>query len=592
MGVPSPLQSSPHMVAFFFVISSIWAFPMAAAITRHYNFDIRLTNVTRLCHTKSIISVNGEFPGPRIIAREGDRLLIKVVNHVPNNISIHWHGIRQFRSGWADGPAYITQCPIQSGESYVYNYTITGQRGTLFWHAHISWLRATVYGPIIILPTRNDSYPFPKLHKEVPIIFGEWWNADTEAVINQALQTGAGPNVSDAYTINGLPGPLYNCSQKDTFRLKVKPGKTYLLRLINAALNDDLFFSIANHTVTVVEADALYVKPFETDIILITPGQTTNLLLKTKPNSPPNDTKFLMLARPYSTGLGTFDNTTVAGILEYENLSNHHHHHHHHNSTNKNQTVLLRPTLPQINDTSFAANFSSKLRSLANSKYPANVPKTVDKRFFFTVGLGTNPCPKNQTCQGPTNRTKFAASVNNVSFTLPSTAILQAHFFGRSNGVYTTDFPTFPLKFFNFTGISPNSTNITNVGSGTKVVVLPYNTSVELVMQDTSLLGAESHPLHLHGHNFFIVGQGFGNYNSKTDPANFNLVDPVERNTVGVPSGGWVAIRFLADNPGVWFMHCHFEVHLSWGLRLAWVVQDGKLPNQKVLPPPSDLPKC
>lgn len=43
---------------------------------------------------------------------------------------------------------------------------------------------------------------------------GEWWNADTEAVITQALQTGAGPNVSDAFTINGLPGPLYNCSAK------------------------------------------------------------------------------------------------------------------------------------------------------------------------------------------------------------------------------------------------------------------------------------------------------------------------------------------------------------------------------------------
>lgn len=45
-------------------------------------------------------------------------------------------------------------------------------------------------------------------------IAGEWWNVDPEAVINQALQTGAGPNVSDAYTINGLPGPLYNCSSK------------------------------------------------------------------------------------------------------------------------------------------------------------------------------------------------------------------------------------------------------------------------------------------------------------------------------------------------------------------------------------------
>jgi len=39
-------------------------------------------------------------------------------------------------------------------------------------------------------------------------------------------------------------------------------------------------------------------------------------------------------------------------------------------------------------------------------------------------------------------------------------------------------------------------------------------------------------------------------------------------------------------------MHCHFEVHTSWGLKMAWVVLDGKLPNQKLPPPPSDLPKC
>lgn len=43
---------------------------------------------------------------------------------------------------------------------------------------------------------------------------GEWWKANTEAVIKQALQSGAGPNVSDAYTINGFPGPFYNCSSK------------------------------------------------------------------------------------------------------------------------------------------------------------------------------------------------------------------------------------------------------------------------------------------------------------------------------------------------------------------------------------------
>ncbi|KDP44151.1 hypothetical protein JCGZ_05618 [Jatropha curcas] len=560
----------------FSVITFCLLIDPALAITRHYKFDIKLQNVTRLCHTKSIVTVNGKFPGPRIVAREGDQLLIKVVNHVQNNISLHWHGIRQLRSGWADGPAYITQCPIQTGQSYVYNYTIIGQRGTLWWHAHISWLRSTLYGPIIILPKLGVPYPFAKPYKEIPIIFGEWFNADTEAIINQALQTGGGPNVSDAYTINGLPGPLYNCSAQDTFKLKVKPGKTYMLRLINAALNDELFFSIANHTLTVVDVDAVYVKPFETEILLIAPGQTSNVLLKTKPNFP--NAKFFMTARPYVTGLGTFDNSTVAAILEYKPSQ----------TASIKKLPLYKPVLPPLNDTAFAINFTQKLFSLASKKYPANVPQKVDRQFFFTVGLGTNPCPHNQTCQGP-NGTMFAASVNNVSFTMPNTALLQSHFFGQSKGVYKPNFPISPLIPFNYTGNPPNNTMVSN---GTKLVVLPFNTSVELILQDTSILGAESHPLHLHGFNFFVVGQGFGNFDPNKDPAKFNLVDPVERNTVGVPSGGWVAIRFLADNPGVWFMHCHLEVHTSWGLKMAWVVLDGKLPNQKLLPPPVDLPKC
>ncbi|XP_021855469.2 laccase-17 [Spinacia oleracea] len=570
------------IIALFSIVCSTLSYNFADAadtgITRHYRFNINMQNVTRLCHTKSIVTVNGQFPGPPIVAREGDRLIINVVNHVNNNITIHWHGIRQLQSGWADGPAYIAQCPIQSGQTYAYNFTIVGQRGTLWWHAHISWLRSTLYGPIIILPKRGVPYPFPQPYKEVPLIFGEWWNADTEAVISQALQTGGGPNVSDAYTINGLPGLLYNCSAKDTFKLSVKPGKTYLLRLINAALNDELFFSIANHTLTTVDVDALYVKPFETDTIIITPGQTTNVLLKTKAYHP--DATFVMMARPYVTGNGTFDNSTVAGILEY---------HHPKPSTSIKKLPLLKPTLPALRDSSFVTNFTNKLKSLANAQYPANVPKKVDKHFFFTVGLGTNPCPKNHTCQGPTNTTMFAASINNVSFVMPTKALLQAHFLRNSNGVLTSELPFSPLMAFNYTGTPPNNTNVID---GTKVVVLQYNTSVELVMQSTSILGAESHPLHLHGFNFFVVGQGSGNFNPKKDPAKYNLVDPVERNTVGVPAGGWVTIRFLADNPGVWFMHCHLEVHTSWGLKTAWVVQDGNLPNQKLPPPPSDYPKC
>ncbi|KAF2303171.1 hypothetical protein GH714_014341 [Hevea brasiliensis] len=180
-------------------------------ITRHYMFNITYQNITRLCNTRSVVTVNGKFPGPRV-AREGDQVLVKVVNHIQYHHPLAWDKAAYKRMGrWT---CIITQCPIQTGQAYTYNFTITGQRGTLLWHAHISWLRASIYGPIIILPKRNESYPFQKPYKGVPILFGEWFNVDPEAIIAQALQTGAGPNVSDAYTINGLHVPLYNCSSK------------------------------------------------------------------------------------------------------------------------------------------------------------------------------------------------------------------------------------------------------------------------------------------------------------------------------------------------------------------------------------------
>ncbi|XP_044337560.1 laccase-12 isoform X2 [Triticum aestivum] len=537
MAVPS--SPSLLLVAAMVLCAATTPGAAQAVTTRKYHFDVGMTSVTRLCGTKSIATVNGQFPGPTLFAREGDHVEVNVVNNSPYNMSIHWHGVRQLLSGWYDGPSYVTQCPIQPGQSYVYRFQIVGQRGTLWWHAHISWLRATVHGPIVILPPAGVPYPFPAPEAEVPLMFGEWWRNDTEAVIAQALRTGGGPNVSDAYTMNGLPGPLYACSAKDTFRLKVKPGKTYMLRLINAALNDELFFAVASHTLTVVDVDALYVKPFAVETLIIAPGQTSNVLLTAKPAYP--GARYYMLARPYTNTQGTFDNTTVAGILEYE----------HDDPATGKSLPIYRPTLPQINDTSAVSNYTAKLRSLASAAYPAAVPQAVDREFLFTVGLGTHPCapgsPVNgSTCQGPNGTARFAASINNVSFVLPTTALLQSHYTGMSKGVYASDFPFAPPRPFNYTGTPPNNTNVM---TGTKALVLPFGTAVELVMQDTSILGAESHPLHLHGFNFFVVGQGFGNYDPAKDPAKFNLVDPVERNTVGVPAGGWVAIRFRADNP-------------------------------------------
>lgn len=360
----------------------------------------------------------------------------------------------------------------------------------------------------------------------------------------------------------------------------MRPGRTYLLRLVNAALNDELFFAVANHTLTVVQADASYVKPFAAATLVISPGQTMDVLLTASASAAPSSA-FAIAVAPYTNTVGTFDNTTAVAAVEY--------------GPRQSAAAPLRslplPALPRYNDTAAVANFSAMFRSLASARYPARVPRTVDRRFFFTVGLGADPCRSrvNGTCQGP-NGTRFAASMNNVSFAMPrTTSLLQAHYQRRYSGVLAANFPAVPPTRFDYTGAPPNNTFVTH---GTRVVPLSFNTTVEVVLQDTSVLGAESHPLHLHGYDFFVVGTGFGNYDATNDTARYNLVDPVQRNTVSVPTAGWVAIRFVADNPGVWIMHCHLDVHLTWGLAMAWLVNDGPLPNQKLPPPPSDIPRC
>lgn len=99
-------------------------------------------------------------------------LCLKSINYDYVIWTWHRHGVRQLRSGWADGPAYITQCPIAPGGTYTYTFTIINQRGTLWWHAHLSWQRATVYGAFIIYP-RMHPYPFSApVEAEIPIVFG------------------------------------------------------------------------------------------------------------------------------------------------------------------------------------------------------------------------------------------------------------------------------------------------------------------------------------------------------------------------------------------------------------------------------------
>jgi laccase len=126
------------------------------------------------------------------------------------------------------------------------------------------------------------------------------------------------------------------------------------------------------------------------------------------------------------------------------------------------------------------------------------------------------------------------------------------------------------------------------VGSREQVVIaLEEGDIVEIVLQNARALNgvAEFHPWHAHGHSFWVVGSGEGSFDPATHPATYNLVNPVLRDTLNVWPLQWTAIRLVANNPGVWFFHCHIVSHQLMGMGFVLVTQPDVLegPPESVL---------
>ncbi|HEY1732775.1 MAG TPA: multicopper oxidase family protein [Terriglobales bacterium] len=63
-----------------------------------------------------------------------------------------------------------------------------------------------------------------------------------------------------------------------------------------------------------------------------------------------------------------------------------------------------------------------------------------------------------------------------------------------------------------------------------------------------------SHPMHLHGHTFQVI-----NINGQS-------ISGALRDTLLVPGNSSVSIAFDANNPGLWYLHCHVLWHLAAGM--------------------------
>ena len=99
-------------------------------------FDLDVSVIEwRILPDKPVLAYafNHQVPGPRLELRQGDRVRINVTNHLPESTTVHWHGL--VVPNGMDGPAEVTQPPIQPGDTFVYEFDVT-QAGTFFYHSH------------------------------------------------------------------------------------------------------------------------------------------------------------------------------------------------------------------------------------------------------------------------------------------------------------------------------------------------------------------------------------------------------------------------------------------------------------------------
>ncbi|TGP21807.1 MULTISPECIES: DUF4396 domain-containing protein [unclassified Mesorhizobium] len=162
---------------------------------------------------------NGQIPGPRIHIRQGDRVRIDVTNGLPEETTVHWHGL--ILPNQMDGPAEITQAPIEPGRTYSYEFTVT-QHGTYFYHPHAKPDRTQalgLYGALIVDPA-NPADEVAADHDYV-IELQEWLVREGLTYPSMPMDGGM-PNF---FTINGKAYP-----STDTIRMKV--GETLKVRFI------------------------------------------------------------------------------------------------------------------------------------------------------------------------------------------------------------------------------------------------------------------------------------------------------------------------------------------------------------------------
>ncbi len=241
---------------------------------------------------------NRQVPGPRIRVTEGDRVRVNVTNNLPEETSVHWHGL--ILPNDMDGAADVTQDPIASGDTFTYEFTAIAP-GTYFYHSHHEPDRQQglgLYGALIVDPrdqSRDAAYDYDQ---EVVIQLQEWLERDGYTYPAMMME-GALPNF---FTINGKAYP-------ETQGISMSVGERLRVRFIGTHNNFIHPMHIHGGPFEIVETDGYPVPPAARlikDTVNVGPGERYDVVWEAR-----RPGKWLLHCHiPHHT---TNDNTEVEG---------------------------------------------------------------------------------------------------------------------------------------------------------------------------------------------------------------------------------------------------------------------------------------
>ena len=500
-------------------------------VTREYWLDITAATVAPDGVPRYGLLVNGTSPGPTIFADWGDYVIVHVTNSLTdatspvNGTSMHFHGIRQNYTNQMDGAAGITQCPTAQGDTITYEWRAT-QYGSTWYHSHFSMQPWNgFYGGIVINGPSTANYDV-----DLGMLFLTDWSYQTA---NQKLWEALyiAPPSQDTGLINGTNVSGANSTQLGYyFNTTFTAGTSYRIRLVNTAMDTYFKFMIDNHTLTVMTTDLVPIVPYETDVLNIAMGTMPLFLIKLVINC-------VTIAQRYDLVV-TADQESVAD----------------------NFWLRAIPQTPCSDN--LTPDGIKGIVSYSNST--VGIPTT-------TAYAYTEAC-EDETASDLVPYLALDASTPTWTETEDAAA-------GISTSGPTTGLNVWFLNDTSFRTLwdAPSLLDVLYNGTFTNqsdVIVLDEASDWNYLVIYT--LNGATHPMHLHGHDFYIVAQGAGTFNSSVA---LNTVNPPRRDTASLVADGYLVIAWPTDNPGVWLAHCHIGTHTEQGLALQFLERASEIPG-------------